>query len=572
MLSLDLRRSVFSRYGTDLAIGFVSPADLPEGLYLRRVFGGRSHTLYRLGVTRKGEPVPFEVLANPTRLRLISATGFVELCMPGAGLLRARGEGVGLRLERTTNHYGGVVEGSDGRFRSIVEDTKLMLSPLEGQLEVDAPWYPQQMWGTVHHRCDRIVFDAQPDRESGRFELMVERYESEWEPKSYATSFDEDVAASARSYGRWLAALPDVPPRYQQAKELAVYINWSCVVPAAGNFPEPAMLMSKVGMLNVWNWDNYFNAWAMCTIDPEFAWKSLFMLHFHHQHPQGALADDINERSLGFSYTKPPVHGWILARMMQKCPSIGIERLSQVYEPLCRWTRFWLAYRDDDRDGLCQYNHGNDSGWDNATIFDLYMPVESPDLSALLVKQMDCLADFAERLGRPEEASVWRSQADALLARLVEHFFVDGRLQARRSGTHELPPRGDSLLPHLAIILGSRLPEHVRKATIAALAEEGRFLTPYGLATESVRSELHVSNGYWRGPIWAPAMMMAIDGLNEAGEASLARELARRFCDLCQRSGFAENFEARTGDPLCDPAYTWTASVFLILVRDYLFC
>jgi hypothetical protein len=54
------------------------------------------------------------------------------------------------------------------------------------------------------------------------------------------------------------------------------------------------------------------------------------------------------------------------------------------------------------------------------------------------------------------------------------------------------------------------------------------------------------------------------------GDLALAREIARRFCDLCVRSGFAENFDAVTGDPLCDKAYTWTSSIFAILARDYL--
>ena len=52
---------------------------------------------------------------------------------------------------------------------------------------------------------------------------------------------------------------------------------------------------------------------------------------------------------------------------------------------------------------------------------------------------------------------------------------------------------------------------------------------------------------------------------NVHGDA--AREIAERFCVLCQTSGFAENFDAVTGVPLRDPAYTWTASVYLVLAQ-----
>jgi len=61
-----------------------------------------------------------------------------------------------------------------------------------------------------------------------------------------------------------------------------------------------------------------------------------------------------------------------------------------------------------------------------------------------------------------------------------------------------------------------------------------------------------------------------VEALAACGELDLARSLARKFCDLCAASGFAENFDALTGAALRDRAYTWTASVFLILGHEYL--
>jgi glycogen debranching enzyme len=62
--------------------------------------------------------------------------------------------------------------------------------------------------------------------------------------------------------------------------------------------------------------------------------------------------------------------------------------------------------------------------------------------------------------------------------------------------------------------------------------------------------------------------MIAFAGLTEIGETKLARTIAQRFCRLCAKSGFAENFDALTGAPLRDTAYTWTSSVFLILANE----
>ncbi|MEV4727753.1 MGH1-like glycoside hydrolase domain-containing protein, partial [Micromonospora humida] len=90
-------------------------------------------------------------------------------------------------------------------------------------------------------------------------------------------------------------------------------------------------------------------------------------------------------------------------------------------------------------------------------------------------------------------------------------------------------------------------------------------LTTHGLATEPTDSPRYLADGYWRGPIWAPSTVLVEDGLRRAGHTALADEISRRFLALCERSGFAENFDAETGKGLRDRAYTWTASSYLSL-------
>jgi glycogen debranching enzyme len=118
----------------------------------------------------------------------------------------------------------------------------------------------------------------------------------------------------------------------------------------------------------------------------------------------------------------------------------------------------------------------------------------------------------------------------------------------------------------LPLVLGQRLPLPVRRQLVMNVQ---RYLTPYGPATEHVHSPLYEDDGYWRGPIWAPSTLLLVDGLRACGETALAAGVARRFCDLARQSGFAENYNARTGEPLRDRAYTWTSSVFLILAHEY---
>uniref|UniRef100_UPI000B20FF3A MGH1-like glycoside hydrolase domain-containing protein n=1 Tax=Streptomyces scabiei TaxID=1930 RepID=UPI000B20FF3A len=66
-----------------------------------------------------------------------------------------------------------------------------------------------------------------------------------------------------------------------------------------------------------------------------------------------------------------------------------------------------------------------------------------------------------------------------------------------------------------------------------------------------------------------PATVLIEDGLRRAGHEGLADEISARFRALCETSGFAENFDALTGQGLRDRAYTWTASSYLLLARDH---
>ena len=74
----------------------------------------------------------------------------------------------------------------------------------------------------------------------------------------------------------------------------------------------------------------------------------------------------------------------------------------EAYQGLSKWTEWWLNYRDQDHDGLCEYTHGNDSGWDNSTVFHELPPVTSPDLATFLIIQMEELANLADAIGRTE--------------------------------------------------------------------------------------------------------------------------------------------------------------------------
>ncbi|NLF32829.1 MAG: hypothetical protein GX591_18320 [Planctomycetes bacterium] len=567
-MTFDLRIVPFSRFGSYMAVSHLDAdriarrgtKDMAAGLYLRTLHGeARSPDVFHMELTRDGRPVAFREEASPSVLRLVAGRGAVEMCLPQPGVLRIRGlGGVGLRLTLRPGVFVNAVPVAGGRWQvnAFINRQQYGLMPLAGELKVDAPW-------TVA-RCERVVADWLPG-DDGTFEGAIEEFESAWTPGEHGEPFDEAVRRVDAEFAAFHDAYPPVAAEYRQAAELAAYINWMCVVEPAGHLTRPTMLMSKNWMANVWSWDHCFNAMALAEGSPHLAWDQMMVL-FDAQHPvTGALPDAMNDRSMLWAFVKPPVHGWALRWMFSRNARLAdTRRLKEVFAPLARWTEWWFTWRDSDGDGLPEYHHGNDSGWDNGTVFDAGLPVEGPDLAAYLILQMDVLADMAARLGRSDAADAWKRQADVLLGLLIDHSWRGDRFAVPRSGDHAEAADSHSLLPYLPLVLGRRLPEPIRRTMIESLAAGG-LLTDHGPATEAPDSPLYEPDGYWRGPIWAPTTLLIVDGLLACGEADLARRLAKGFCDMAAEHGMAENYDALTGQGLRDRAYTWTASVFLIL-------
>lgn len=566
-LQFDLRFVPFSRYGSYLAFSHLTTAD-PPGLYLRTVHdNASSQEVFHVELVDQGVTVPFREIATPASLRLEANGGYAEFVFAEAHVIRVRGEGVGLRL--TLDTRGGYCnrgerfdhalspDGVRWEVNSFSRKLKFALIPLVGTLGVDAPW------NIV--RCEHVVADFLPDADSHIFECILDAYDSVWLERDYPAAFDACRGEVETEFAHWRSLMPSVPARYADAGELAAYVNWASVVAPAGHITRTVMLMSKNWMSRIWSWDHCFNALALVEKAPEFAWDQL-MVFVDNQHPHGVFPDSLGHTTQVWSFCKPPIHGWALRLMMERSDWITPERLQEIYAPLCRWTEWWLNFRDDNHNGIPQYNHGNDSGWDNATVFDQGLPVESPDLSAFLVIQMDTLAEVALRIGRRAESQQWQARADELLQRLLAHAWNGEQFVSRRSTTQDVTGT-DSLINFLPILLGQRFPTDVQARLVDGLR---RFITEHGLATENPTSTAYDPDGYWRGPIWAPPTMMIVYGLNAVGQRELARDLSRKFCEMVRQSGMAENFDALSGVGLRDGAYTWTSSVFAILAHDFL--
>lgn len=572
-MTFDIEKIPFSMRGSYMAISRFqtdySGWGNKEGVYFRSIHGlgyvpslGKSVIppfVAGLIPVWKEEEIAFEICAQASLLRLITSQGEIDLCFADADTLLIRGKGkeIGLRIELVEGNY--AVPACAGRDKHILlncgrNSRRFLLRGQAGAVKTE--------------KKDTYIREILLESDKAdNFLFALEDVVEEWNISEKKYSYEKSLEDRKEEFSQFLQMMPPSPDEYKEIWQIAAYVDWSCLVRPQGLLTREAMLMAKNWMCNVWSWDHCFNAMALSYFAPEMAWDQ-FMVMFDQQKENGRLPDCISDTYAIWNYCKPPIHGWALSRMMQVM-ELSTDQCREAYDHLSRWTNWWLLYRDEDRDGICEYHHGNDAGWDNSTAFKENPIMELPDLATFLVLQMDILEELADRLGQEEDARQWKKKSDKMLRNMLDHCFEGNRPKAVLSGSHK-EVCCDSLILYLPILLGSKLPEDIRKNMLKELKSD-RFLTTHGYATEAVKSPLYEADGYWRGPIWAPSTMLLVDGLNRCGEKEMANEVAERYCNLVRNGGCAENFDALTGEGLRDKAYTWTSSVFLILAYEELY-
>ena len=175
-------------------------------------------------------------------------------------------------------------------------------------------------------------------------------------------------------------------------------------------------------MYNIWSWDNCFNALNLGEQYPELAYAQL-KTFMDNQDPSGAYPDFVNDKFISYNCIKPPIFAYAYEQLMEKNDYFKDEqRLRAVYESTKKVMNYFESYRTYP-DRLPHYKHGNDSGWDNASLFHEGMVVEAPDLASFLIRTYDILSSFAEILGQKEESIGFKAKADALFTLLLERLY-----------------------------------------------------------------------------------------------------------------------------------------------------
>ncbi|HEX6681253.1 MAG TPA: trehalase family glycosidase [Candidatus Limnocylindrales bacterium] len=552
----DIAQIPFSCFGSWLNISpVIAEKTHAEDLHLVSHQTGL-HPVLRLVPTDGHTRATTTIVATPAQLTWQHPHGRVEAAFEDATTIRIRGEGLGLWVlasSESLTPFSGTYffrDPVDGSHVFTVYETgrRYRVTVLTGQT---VETVGVQALGTAERGLHLGAGHA--------WEIAVEEFDNARPAYTPRADFAGVVRAAHERFSGFARRVAGRGSSRDAAAELAAYVLWSATVRPAGFLNRHAVLMSKHWMDKVWSWDHCFNSIALAAGEPRLALDQ-FHLPFDHQDPGGALPDSVTHSEVLYNFVKPPVHGWALRHLRDRLPPLSRADKELIYERLSRWTGFWLSARRAPGQALPHYQHGNDSGWDNATTFDPARVIQSADLAAFLLLQTRELAKLARELGDGQAADGWDAVCEQIRD-AITGLWDGSRFTARNPETgHSWTSH--SLLDLIPIVAGTELPRHIRDALAAHIQDH---LTEYGLATELPASPHYRPDGYWRGPIWAPATVLIEDGLRRCGYTTLADEISSRFRALCEKSGFAENFDALTGQGLRDRAYTWTASAYLIL-------
>jgi putative isomerase len=550
-IKFDMGRVPFSRFGSYMSLS-ITDGD-PHKIHLHDLSGAKfssNNVVLTIEPWHNEEALPVKYEATPLQVQGKTTLGTLTFYFESAERLHIMSDGPGVFLK------GNLDGGNTLKVPGYQKTWKLRDDRMAVTIKL----------GVGEFKIDKGGFRVEP--EQGHLDIIIEQYHSDWLPVKYGTSYTESMEVLKKQLLQWEGNTASVPSVYKEGRDLAAYINWSCIVKPSGNMTRYGMLMSKNWMFNIWSWDNCFNAIALSYHQQKLSWDQ-YMVVFDQQDSIGALPDYINPHHMVWEFRKPPIHGWALGQLMEHF-QLSQKQLAEVYPKLVKWTNYWFIYRDGNNNGLPEYYHGNDSGWDNGSALDVGFPVEGPDLAAFLIKQMEVLSKVAAKLGKQKDAAYWNRKADTTLNKMIANFWDGEKFVSKNALSGKVNQDSKSLMAYLPLLVGNRLPKAIRDKMIGDLKRPGNFATEHGLASESPQSKLYGADSYWRGPVWAPTTLLIIDGLNSLGEKDFAHQLAERFCNTCEKNGFAENFDALTGQPLRDPAYTWTSSTFLILAHQYL--
>lgn len=540
---------------------------------------GRNNNLMKLSLILDGETIPYSLSSTPAELILASDHGTVRICIGEEKLIRITGDGeVGLRFywpivgKHSSGKHEDARDMMDGSWQACFNFiANFLFVPINANMDCEAPWNWRETFSEFF-RCDFTPSGK------GSMEIAVEEFpDFNGKKRDSYPSYAACVANVEASFQEFLdTTAPEIKnPELAKLRDQAAYTSWSHLIG-----PEKKMLRTMMQMMRVYfpfsfGWQQAYQA-ACLSRNMDLAW-SMLQAMFDHQLPDGHIPEYVTDFHRQDRITKPCLQGFVILWLMEHgdMSKVSKQQIEELYYPLCKWTEWWMTERAPT--GLPQFDHADESGWDDATVYIKPSPTISPELPCYVVLQMEAQAKMAEILGLDKEAKDWYARSKALLDLTIERLWNGKQFVGLRPAAGEVLVQ-DNIVNYQPLILGKRLPQDIIDKLVADLKVEGDYLTPYGLASERLDSPyVDPYQGWMNGPIVSPLHFQMVIGLDECGEKEFAREVATRFCKNCVENGpyhIINPFNGKGQDKGRDSMVhqhwsSWSTSIFLFLASHY---
>lgn len=576
-INYDLSRISYGRRGTYFYLGLWEE-DGKNILYACALYSGmdsaapgqkaRCGKLFPIILERNGKEISYTASATPVCVTLDFDGGKARLCLQQGGILRMEAIGADIVLSPDLSSHEIAKDRNDGSWEVIMQPVpKLLFYPLQGKMEVSTGF------DVINSIPEKTVFRFTAS-EDNRIDLAIHLYLSNsWRLQQYP-SFDDCMNSIETEFSAYLDTVPSLPEEFSKARIIEAFIVWSHIIPVADG--TQIIFMNKGIHRFTSSWQQCYHAMGQYN-NPKFAWELLLSV-FKYQDDYGMLPDCIYDTYQSYSGCKPPLHGVALEFLKEysSFDFLNEAEYLKLYKGLSDLVYWWLSFRDTDNDGIAQYDSADESGWDDSSFFIQGYPVEAPDLATYLILAMDNLADIAGKLGRSYEQCEWKNRSDTMLTKMLSFFWNGKQFAGRRNGSHEWI-NSSSVTTFIPLLLGNRLPKEIIDTMADALAQEDVWLTPYGLAGESLSSSHFHESGWSAGPVLAPIQLLIVLGLRACGKDAQAKDISLRYCRALNNAGFPMVLNARNGKDVSEGRWStrypnrmaWTAMVFLLLGSLY---
>ncbi|RZT95472.1 putative isomerase [Ancylomarina subtilis] len=356
----------------------------------------------------------------------------------------------------------------------------------------------------------------------------------------------------------------------------------------AGVFPSAAYQ----GFYGFWSWDSWKQAVALVRFNPELA-KSNLRSMFQYQDEMGMVADCVyfDSKENNWRDTKAPLASWAVLEIYKA--TSDLEFVKEIYPKLVKYHNWWYQYRDNDKNGLCEYGSTDgsliaakwESGMDNAVRFDdskmlknnengWSMNQESVDLNAYLQAEKEDLAELAKLIGRADQAKTYKQEATELKQRIAADFwdeatgfFYDREIVTGKLLTVQQGPEG-----WIPLYTGIATKEQAKRV-VTVLMDSTKFATKVPFPTlVADHKKFNPLKGYWRGPVWLDQAYFGIKGLERYGYQKEADQLSQKLLHntegLLDDAPIRENYHPISGKGLNANHFSWSAAHYLMLLSD----